>query len=191
MSAGTVAVFCWLGAVTLFAQDITTWINGAGGKPALAVIDFRGSGLAAVHGRVQFDAVQRSAELRALRHEAEEHVSAEQSAASGRSSARGQRSGFCAAGLGGRAGERVPSGVRLYGGAERRAGALRECLRYAADRIRNRRSLLAQRYAGSLDEAGAIHVAHEFANDIIQKFGGTGRCWAAGFISFRTRLRQR
>jgi TolB protein len=34
--------------------------------------------------------------------------------------------------------------------------------------------LMAQRYAGSLDEAGAIHVAHEFANDIIQKFGGTG-----------------
>ncbi len=34
--------------------------------------------------------------------------------------------------------------------------------------------LLAQRYAGSLDEAGAIHVAHEFANDIIQKFGGAG-----------------
>jgi TolB protein len=35
-------------------------------------------------------------------------------------------------------------------------------------------SLLAQRYVGSLDEAGAIKVAHEFANDIIQKFGGTG-----------------
>ena len=34
--------------------------------------------------------------------------------------------------------------------------------------------LLAQRYVGSLDEAGAIHVAHEFANDIIQKFGGAG-----------------
>jgi TolB protein len=34
--------------------------------------------------------------------------------------------------------------------------------------------LLASRYTGSLDEAGAIHVAHEFANDIIQKFGGTG-----------------
>ena len=34
--------------------------------------------------------------------------------------------------------------------------------------------LMASRYAGSLDEAGAIHIAHEFANDIIQKFGGTG-----------------
>src|SRR5271170_6288306 len=31
-------------AVTVFAQDITAWINGTGGKPALAVIDFRGSG---------------------------------------------------------------------------------------------------------------------------------------------------
>jgi TolB protein len=34
--------------------------------------------------------------------------------------------------------------------------------------------LLAQRYVGSVDEAGAIKVAHEFANDIIQKFGGSG-----------------
>jgi TolB protein len=34
--------------------------------------------------------------------------------------------------------------------------------------------LLASRYTGSLDEAGAMKVAHEFANDIIQKFGGSG-----------------
>jgi TolB protein len=34
--------------------------------------------------------------------------------------------------------------------------------------------LMAQRYTGSVDEAGAIKVAHEFANDIIQKFGGSG-----------------
>jgi TolB protein len=34
--------------------------------------------------------------------------------------------------------------------------------------------LMYQRYTGSLDQAGAIKVAHEFANDIIQKFGGTG-----------------
>jgi TolB protein len=34
--------------------------------------------------------------------------------------------------------------------------------------------LFAQRYAGSLDQGGAIRVAHEFANDIIQKFGGSG-----------------
>ena len=33
---------------------------------------------------------------------------------------------------------------------------------------------MAQRYVGSLDEAGATRMAHEFANDIIQKFGGTG-----------------
>jgi TolB protein len=33
---------------------------------------------------------------------------------------------------------------------------------------------MAQRYVGSLDEAGAIKVAHEFANDIILKFGGGG-----------------
>ena len=31
-------------AAALFGQDITAWINGVGGKPALAVIDFRGTG---------------------------------------------------------------------------------------------------------------------------------------------------
>src|ERR1019366_4388262 len=34
--------------------------------------------------------------------------------------------------------------------------------------------LLAQRYAGTLDDAGAIRVAHQFASDIIQKCGGAG-----------------
>src|SRR6185437_6900908 len=34
--------------------------------------------------------------------------------------------------------------------------------------------VLAQRYAGSSDEAGAVRIAHEFANDIIIQFGGTG-----------------
>jgi TolB protein len=34
--------------------------------------------------------------------------------------------------------------------------------------------VLAQRYVGSMDEAGVVKVAHEFANDVIQKFGGTG-----------------
>jgi TolB protein len=34
--------------------------------------------------------------------------------------------------------------------------------------------LLAQRYVGSLDGAGATRMAHEYANDIIQKFGKTG-----------------
>jgi TolB protein len=34
--------------------------------------------------------------------------------------------------------------------------------------------LFSQRYAASLDQAGAIRMAHEFANDIIQKFGGSG-----------------
>src|ERR1035438_8155154 len=31
-------------AVLIFAQDINIFINGTAGKPALAVIDFRGSG---------------------------------------------------------------------------------------------------------------------------------------------------
>jgi TolB protein len=49
--------------------------------------------------------------------------------------------------------------------------------------------LMTQRYSGSLDEAGAIKIAHQFANDIIQKFGGTGSLLGSRiyFISTRTR----
>jgi TolB protein len=49
--------------------------------------------------------------------------------------------------------------------------------------------LMRQTYTGSLDEAGAVKVAHEFANDIIQKFGGMGSLLGSRiyFISTRTR----
>src|SRR5580704_7090759 len=51
-------------AVTVFAQDIVTWINQSGGKPALAVIDFRGSGsqpFMAAFNSTLFDDLQGSA----------------------------------------------------------------------------------------------------------------------------------
>src|SRR5579863_5504302 len=38
-----VPILLLIGA-TVFAQDITEWIRGGGGKPALAVVDFRGAG---------------------------------------------------------------------------------------------------------------------------------------------------
>ena len=40
----TLILLALMTAAALFAQDITAWINGSGGKPALAVIDFRGTG---------------------------------------------------------------------------------------------------------------------------------------------------
>ncbi len=46
-----------LGPAIALAQDIQAWITGAGGKPALAVIDFRGAGHAAFHGGVQLDII--------------------------------------------------------------------------------------------------------------------------------------
>jgi len=36
--------FAVLGSAIALAQDIQAWITGAGGKPALAAIDFRGAG---------------------------------------------------------------------------------------------------------------------------------------------------
>lgn len=47
--------------------------------------------------------------------------------------------------------------------------------------------LMTQRYSGSLDDAGAIKVAHEFANDIIQKFGGTASLLGSRIYYISTR----
>ena len=50
-------------AAALFGQDITAWINGVGGKPALAVIDFRGTGAEpymAAFNSTLFDDLQKS-----------------------------------------------------------------------------------------------------------------------------------
>ena len=129
--------------------------------------------LAAVHGGVQFDAVQRSAGLRAVRYEGQEHVPAQQSAASGRSAAEDNGQGFALADW---AGAPVNASHLVFGYTAAQNGALVLYGNVDDTRQTNPQSaqLLAQRYAGSLDEAGAIHVAHEFANDIIQKFGGTG-----------------
>src|SRR5580704_553431 len=46
----TIGALSFLSAGLLFAQDITAWIRDRGGKPALAVIDFRGSGSQAYMG---------------------------------------------------------------------------------------------------------------------------------------------
>src|SRR5271170_5415703 len=45
-----VATGCLLSAGLLWGQDISAWVRGPSGKPALAVIDFRGSGSQAYMG---------------------------------------------------------------------------------------------------------------------------------------------
>ena len=162
-------------AVLAGAQSptIVTWIEGSGAKPALAVIDFRGAGsqpymdkfnatmFGDLNGSNVFDMKpkgmyplgnpQRPEDLRP----------------------EDNKQGFSLADW---AGAPVNASHLVFGYTAAQNGALvlsgwvydtRQTSVQAAQ-------LMAQRYVGTLDEAGAVKVAHEFASDIIQKFGGTG-----------------
>jgi TolB protein len=166
-------LFVALGAAIVFAQDITAWITGQGGKPALAVTDFRGTGAAqplmASFNSTVFTDLQTSGlfDMKAksfyplnnpqrpedLRDEDNKQGFALADWSGAPTSASHLAFGYTAA----------QNGVLvLYG------------YLYDARQTGQSAQLLSQRYVGSLDEAGAIKVAHEFANDIIQKFGGSG-----------------
>lgn len=160
-------------AVTVFAQDITTWINGAGGKPALAVIDFRGSGsqqYMAAFNSTLFNDLQGSG-LFDMKPKSMFPLNNPQRPEDLRSSDGGQ--GFALADW---AGAPVNASHLVFGYTAAQNGVLVLYGNVDDTRQQNTQSaqLLASRYTGSLDEAGAIKVAHEFANDIIQKFGGSG-----------------
>ena len=157
----------------LFGQDITAWISGSAGKPALAVIDFRGAGsqqfMAAfnstlfndLNGSAIFDMKPKSMfPLNNPQRPEELQVT-------------DNNQGFALADW---AGTPVNASHLVFGYTAAQNGALVLYGNVYDTRQNNAQAaqLMAQRYAGSLDEAGAIHVAHEFANDIIQKFGGTG-----------------
>jgi TolB protein len=159
--------------VTVFAQDITAWINGAGGKPALAVIDFRGSGSQQFMGAFNstlFNDLQGSG-LFDMKAKSMFPLNNPQRPEDLRPSDGGQ--GLA---LSDWAGAPVNASHLVFGYTAAQNGALVLYGNVFDTRQQNAQSaqLLSQRYAGSLDEAGAIHVAHEFANDIIQKFGGAG-----------------
>lgn len=158
-------------AATVFAQDITTWITGAGGKPALAVIDFRGSGsqqLMSAFNSTLFNDLQGSG-LFDMKAKSMFPLNNPQRPEDLRPSDGGQ--GLALADW---AGAPVNASHLVFGYTAAQNGALVLYGNVDDTRQQNPQSaqLLAQRYAGSLDEAGAIHVAHEFANDIIQRFGG-------------------
>ncbi len=159
-------------AMTAQGPDITTWVKSFGGKPKLAVIDFRGAGsqdfMAAFNstlfndlkssglfelvpkGMLPLNNPQRPEDFRPV----DGNGLALADWAKPAASASHLAFGYTAAAGG---------ALALYG--------------YLDDvRQQNPQSaqLFGKRYAGSLDNAGAIKVAHEYANDIITQFGGTG-----------------
>ncbi len=164
-----------LAAGVLMAQnvDITDWIRGQGGKPALAVTEFRGSGTQQFMGPFSatlFSDLQSSGlfEMKSksmfplanpqrpedLRQEDNKQGYALQDWSGAPVGASHVVFGYSAA---------VNGVLVLYG--------------YVYDARQTdpqAAQLLYGRYTGTLDDAGAIKTAHEFANDIIQKFGGTG-----------------
>lgn len=155
------------------SPNITTWITGSGAKPALAVIDFRGAGsqpymdkfnatlFGDLNGSNVFD--MRPKGMYPLGNpQRPEDLRPEDN-----------NQGFALADW---AGAPVNASHLVFGYTAAQNGVL--VLSGWVDDTRQANpqaaQLLAQRYVGTLDEAGAIKVAHEFASDIIQKFGGTG-----------------
>ena len=158
----------------LIAQnvDINTWINGIGGKPKLAVIDFRGSGsqpyMAAFNSTLFNDL--KSSGLFDLVPKGMYPLNNPQRTEDLKPS---DGSGFALQDW-----NRAPAGAThlAFGYTAASNGALALYGNLDDTRQQNPQSaqLFAKRYAGTLDDAGATKVAHEYANDIIQQFGGKG-----------------
>jgi TolB protein len=163
-----------LGAALLFAQaDLTAWITGSAGKPALAVVDFRGSGSQEFMNSFNstlFNDLQGSG-LFDMRAKSMFPLNNPQRPEDIRPSDNNQ--GYALADW---AGNPVNASHLVFGYAAAVNGSL--ALYGNVDETRQNdpqaAQLMAQRYVGSLDQAGAVKVAHEFASDIIQKFGGSG-----------------
>lgn len=175
-------------AVTVVAQvDIVGDIIGKGGRPALAVTDFRGSGSQQFMGAFNstlFSDLQGSG-LFDLKPKSLFPLNNPQRPEDLRPADNGQ--GYALVDW---AGAPVNASHLVFGYTAAQNGAL-VLYGYVDDaRQSNPQSaqLMASRYVGSLDEAGAIRVAHEFASDIIQKFGGTGSLLGSRiyFVSNRT-----
>jgi len=166
-----VLVFLSLGLA--YGQQITTTIVGNQGKPALAVPQFKGAG--SQQFMSQFNATLfgdlESSGLFDMKSRSLYPLHNPQQPADLRPEDNHQ--GFA---LTDWSGSPVGASHLVFGYTAAQNGVL-VLYGFVYDaRQQNPRSaqLLAQRYVGSLDEAGALKVAHEFANDIIQKFGGSG-----------------
>ena len=162
-----------LGAGFAIAQvDITTSILGPKGKPALAVVDFRGSGSQQFMGSFNstlFSDLQNSG-LFDMRAKSLFPLNNPQRPEDIRPTDNNQ--GFALVDW---SGTPVSASHLVFGYTAALNGSL--VLYGNVDDTRQTdpqaAQLMAQRYVGSMDEAGAVKVAHEFAADIISKFGGS------------------
>jgi len=161
-------------AATLFGQDIQAWIRNAGGKPALAVVDLRGAGQASgfmsVFNSTLWNDLQNSG-LFELRPKSMYPLNYPQRPEDIRPEDNHQ--GYALADW---SGAPVNASHLVFGYAAAQNGVF-VLYGYVDDaRQANAQSaqLLGQRYAQDLSEEGAVKAAHAFANDIIQKFGGSG-----------------
>jgi TolB protein len=165
-----------LAVAVLLAQqpDISTSIMGAGGKPALAVVDFRGAGpaqpLMGAFNSTLYNDLNNSA-LFDMRPKSFFPLNNPQQPSDLRPEDAGQ--GYA---LKDWAGAPVNASHLVFGYTAVANGVLALYGNVYDTRQQNPQSaqLFARTYAGSPDEAGAIYLAHQFANDIIQKFGGSG-----------------
>jgi TolB protein len=162
-----------LAAAALLAQDIQTWITGAGGKPALALVDFRGAGeaqpLMGVFNSTVFTDLQSSA-LFDMKPKSMFPLNNPQQPGDLRPEDAGQ--GFALVDW---AGPPVNASHLVFGYTAVQNGVL-ALYGYVYD-VRQTNPASAQsmydRLAESPDQAGAIRLAHKFAADIIAKFGGS------------------
>ncbi|HXJ43350.1 MAG TPA: hypothetical protein VNH18_28975, partial [Bryobacteraceae bacterium] len=184
--AGAVAASA-LFALNLYGQDIKDWITSAGGKPALAVTDFRGTGtqpFMAPFNSTLFTDLQSSA-LFEMKPKSLFPLGNPQRPEDLR--AEDNKQGFALADWSG-----APVGAsHVVFGYTAVVNGVMVLYGYVYDTRQTdiqAAQLLAGRYTGTLDQAGAIKVAHEFANDIIQKFGGSGSLLGSRiyFVSKRT-----
>ena len=160
-----------LSAVLAFGQaDITTWINGAGGKPALAIPDFRGAGgaqpLMNTFNSTLFTDLDKSGcfDLKAKSFYPLNNPQSPQDLRP-----EDNHQGFALVDW---SGAPVGASHLVFGYSAGVNGALAIYGNVYDARVQNISSaqLLSQHYAGGLDEAGATRTAHEFSQDIIQKF---------------------
>jgi TolB protein len=164
-----------LAAAALFAQDITQTIIGTRGQPALAVVDFRGTGAAqplmSVFNSTLNADLQASA-LFDLRPKSMFPANNPQQAAD---LTRPEKPGDGFA-LQDWSGPPVNASHLVFGygavvnGVFVAYGNLYDVRQATPDAAK----LLYQAYPENPDEAGATRAAHKFAADIIQRFGGAG-----------------
>jgi TolB protein len=163
-----------LAVAVLFGQDIRDSIVGHGGKPALAVVDFRGTGAAqpfmSAFNTTLYTDLQESA-LFDLRPKSMFPANNPQQASDLRPEDAG--AGYA---LKDWAGAPVNASHLVFGYTAVTNGLFVLYGNVYDTRLQDPQGakLFAQNYPASVDEAGAVRVAHQFANDIIQKFGGSG-----------------